>query len=53
PWAQNWKGQEQTLDEKPHFARWLDTVGARDAVLCGKAVGEDLSNRPQTDEEKA
>ncbi|NND43592.1 MAG: glutathione S-transferase family protein [Silicimonas sp.] len=53
PWAQNWEGQEQTLDDKPHFARWLDAVGARDAVLRGKAVGEDLRNRPQTDEEKA
>ncbi len=53
PWAQNWDGQQQTLDNKPHFARWLDAVWARPAVKRGKAVGEDLSNRTQTDEERA
>ena len=53
PWAQNWKGQEQTLDDKPHFARWLDTMWARDAVKLGKAVGEELRNRPQTADERA
>ena len=53
PWAQNWKGQEQTLDDKPHFARWLDTMWARDAVKRGKAVGEELRNRPQTADERA
>ena len=52
PWAQNWEGQEQTIDDKPHFARWLDTMWARPAVRRGKAVGEDLRNRVQTDEEK-
>jgi GSH-dependent disulfide-bond oxidoreductase len=39
PWAQNWKGQEQTLDDKPHFARWLDTMATRPAVQRGKAAG--------------
>lgn len=53
PWAQNWRGQEQTLDDKPHFARWLDTIALRDAVQRGKAVGQDFRNRPQTAEEKA
>jgi GST-like protein len=53
PWAQNWKGQEQTLDDKPNFARWLDAVWARDAVKRGKAVGQELRDRPQTAEEKA
>lgn len=53
PWAQNWEGQEQTLDDKPNFARWLDAVWSREAVKRGKAVGEELRNRPQTDEEKA
>lgn len=53
PWAQNWEGQQQTLDDKPHFARWLDSVCARPAVKRGKAVGEELRDRPQTDEERA
>ncbi|MDD9922530.1 MAG: glutathione S-transferase N-terminal domain-containing protein [Boseongicola sp.] len=52
PWAQNWQGQEQTLDDKPHFARWLDEVWQRPAVQKGKALREDLRNRKQTDEEK-
>jgi GSH-dependent disulfide-bond oxidoreductase len=39
PWAQNWKGQEQSLDDKPHFARWLDAMAARPAVQRGRAVG--------------
>ncbi|SMX24842.1 glutathione S-transferase N-terminal domain-containing protein [Boseongicola aestuarii] len=53
PWAQNWKGQEQTIEDKPHFARWLDTVGARGAVRKGRAVGQELRDRKQTAEEKA
>ena len=53
PWAQNWEGQQQVIEDKPHFARWLDTVWARPAVKRGKAVGEELRNRPQTDEERA
>ena len=36
-----------------HFARWLDAVGSRGAVRRGKAVGEELRNRPQSAEEKA
>ncbi len=42
PWAQNWKGQEQTLDDKPHFARWLDTMAARPAVQRGRAIGAEI-----------
>lgn len=53
PWAQNWKGQQQRIDDKPHFARWLDTVAAREAVQKGCAVGQELRNRKQTPEEKA
>lgn len=53
PWAQNWKGQQQRIDDKAHFARWLDTVAAREAVQKGCAVGQELRNRKQTPEEKA
>jgi GSH-dependent disulfide-bond oxidoreductase len=42
PWAQNWKGQEQTLGDKPHLARWLDTMAARPAVQRGRAVGAEI-----------
>jgi GSH-dependent disulfide-bond oxidoreductase len=38
PWAQGWQRQEQTLDDKPHFARWLDAMAARPGVQRGKAV---------------
>ena len=52
PWVQGWDGQEQTLDAKPNLARWLDEVGARPGVKRGKAVGEELRNRTQSEEDK-
>ncbi|MEM6760421.1 MAG: glutathione S-transferase N-terminal domain-containing protein [Pseudomonadota bacterium] len=42
PWASLWEGQRQTLDDKPHLARWLDTVGARPGVIAGRALHADL-----------
>ena len=38
PWASLWEGQEQSLEDKPNLARWLETVGARPAVQRGRAV---------------
>ena len=52
PWAQNWEGQEQDIDDKPHFLRWLDEVGSRPAVIKGKAVADEVRNRQQSPEEK-
>ncbi len=52
PWAQNWEGQQQTIDDKPNFKRWLDTVAARPAVQRGKALGSDLRNRLLSEEDK-
>lgn len=52
PWAQNWKGQQQEISDKPRFARWLDTVAARPAVQAGKAVAADRRNAPETKEEE-
>ncbi len=49
PWAQNWKGQEQTLDDKPNFARWLDALAARPGFIAGKAVAEDRRSNLQDD----
>lgn len=49
PWAILWEGQEQTLDDKPHLARWLDMVGAREAVQKGKALGAEMRSDVQKD----
>lgn len=38
PWASLWEGQQQTLDDKPHLAAWLDRVGARPGVRAGRAL---------------
>ena len=37
-WASLWEGQQQTLEDKPHFARWLDMMAARPAVQRGRAL---------------
>ena len=52
PWAQNWKGQQQSLDDKPHFAAWLDRIAARPAVIAGKAIAADRRQNV-TDDRKA
>ncbi|WP_170458583.1 glutathione S-transferase N-terminal domain-containing protein [Ruegeria arenilitoris] len=41
-WASLWEGQQQTLEDKPHFARWLETVGARPGVQAGRALHSEL-----------
>jgi GST-like protein len=41
-WASLWEGQQQTLEDKPHMARWLDDVSARPAVRRGRAVAAEL-----------
>ncbi len=37
-WASLWQGQQQTLDDKPHMARWLDVMSARPGVQAGRAL---------------
>ena len=49
PWAQNWQGQQQVLDDKPHFARWLTALAARPGFQRGKAVAADQRNTATTD----
>ena len=41
PWAKLWKGQEQTLEDTPNMARWLETVSARPGVQAGHALALD------------
>ncbi|WP_371153188.1 glutathione S-transferase N-terminal domain-containing protein [Jannaschia sp. 2305UL9-9] len=38
PWASLWEGQQTTIDDKPHMARWLDDVAARPAVRAGREL---------------
>ena len=49
PWAQNWKGQQQDISDKPHFTRWLATLAARPAFIKGRAVGAELRSDLKTD----
>lgn len=37
-WASLWEGQQQTLDDKPNMARWLEVMGAREGVQKGRAL---------------
>ncbi|MCT8159847.1 glutathione S-transferase N-terminal domain-containing protein [Pseudoruegeria sp. SHC-113] len=41
-WASLWEGQQQTLDDKPHMARWLATCSARPGVQAGRALAAEL-----------
>ncbi|MGB0958814.1 MAG: glutathione S-transferase N-terminal domain-containing protein [Halocynthiibacter sp.] len=49
PWASLWEGQEQSLDDKPHLARWIDTIAARPAVQKGRAVAAEKRSNLQAD----
>jgi GST-like protein len=42
PWASLWEGQQQDLSDKPHMARWLAAVGAREGVQRGRALHAEL-----------
>ena len=46
PWASLWEGQQQTLEDKPNLARWLDAVGARPGVTAGRALRAELRRDP-------
>ena len=49
PWAILWQGQEQTLEDKPNLARWLDELAARPAFQRGKAVGAEFRSTAPMD----
>lgn len=48
PWASLWEGQQQTLEDKPHLARWLDLVGSRPGVIAGHALALELRTGQQS-----
>lgn len=48
-WASLWEGQQQTLEDKPHMARWLDLMGARAGVQAGRALHADKRADFRTD----
>ena len=37
-WASLWEGQQQNMEDKPHMARWLDVMAARQGVRAGRAL---------------
>ncbi|SFK82253.1 glutathione S-transferase N-terminal domain-containing protein [Shimia haliotis] len=41
-WASLWEGQEQSLEDKPHLARWLKQLWSRPALRRGRALQADL-----------
>jgi len=47
-WASLWEGQKQTLDDKPHMARWLEMMGKRPGVIAGRALHAEKRGAPQT-----
>lgn len=49
PWAHLYKRQEQDISDKPHFTRWLDTVGQRPAVIRGRALAAEKRATFQND----
>ncbi len=49
PWAILWEGQAQTLADFPNLARWLEQVGARQAVQKGRALGSERRSDIQRD----
>lgn len=51
PWAILWARQEQTLDDKPNMARWLETLGARPGFIAGKALGAEKRNAAPMDKQ--
>jgi len=47
PWASLWEGQKQTLEDKPHMARWLQACAARRGVTAGHGLHLDRRATPK------
>ena len=53
PWAHLWKGQEQTLEDKPNMAAWLERMKARPAVQKGRDVHADKRREVRSRDEQS
>ena len=53
PWAMAAEREPEQLATRPHFKRWLETMGARPAVKRGMAVMADMPAQPLTEEERS
>lgn len=51
PWAILWQRQEQTLDDKPHMARWLAALESRPGFAAGKALAADKRSTAPMDKQ--
>jgi len=50
-WALLWEGQGQNIDDFPNLKRWLAAVRARPGVERGFAVGKELRQRADMDDQ--
>ena len=53
PWVVPHERQGQDLNDFPNLKRWFETIGARDAVKAGHAVGNDWRKPNIADDEEA
>jgi GST-like protein len=53
PWAVAAEREPEQIATRPHFKRWLETMGARPAVKRGMAVMADMPAQPLTEEERS
>ena len=49
PWASLWRGLEQSLDDRPGLARWLEELKERPQLREGRAQFEEARIKPQED----
>jgi GST-like protein len=47
PWASLWRGLEQSLDDRPGLARWLEELKERPLLRQGRAQFEEARVKPQ------
>lgn len=47
PWASLWRGLEQSLDDRPALARWLEELKGRPKLRKGRGRFEDARIKPQ------
>jgi len=52
PWASGWERQQQTLEDKPHFARWLGDCASRPGVQRGMAVAKEARSSASMSKEE-